>query len=328
MTPNGPMISVFLGAGFSSLGGVPLASQIFDSCPEVDRITRQHLVERVVSNWEIWKQSHGGAPEEYLTYLQRKDAREWRDALWFVGLRIALEMGKVERVGMKMTITRHNIDRTTGVPAHEAFWSVLFRRTQRVCVITTNYDILAEKGLRHEPRPRAHRFGFHYGDGPESLAGGGYPSYAHIQKIKVSGDIPLLKLHGSVSWSFRQGEVIRYHDCRPAIRGDAAIVAPVTEKSVPDYLRSIWSKTADMLSLSDTWIVVGYSIPAYDLAVRELLSKSAKDRVRVHVFNPNQKVADEFTRLIPSAIVSSHPGLPEGIADLERVLDEQRFGVA
>ena len=90
------MVSVFLGAGFSSLGGVPLASQILDARPEVDRITRQRLVERVVLNWKVWKQQHGGAPEEYLAYLQRKNDRQWRDALWFVALRIALEMGKVD----------------------------------------------------------------------------------------------------------------------------------------------------------------------------------------------------------------------------------------
>lgn len=328
MTPDGQMLSVFLGAGFSFLGGVPLASQILDARPEVDRITRQRLVERVILKWEVWRQEHGGTPEEYLAYLQRRYNREWLDALWFVALRIALEMGEVEPVGVDISITKHHINRTTGIAAHEAFWSAIFRRTHRVCVLTTNYDILAERGLRHEPRPRAHRFGFHYGDGPESLAGAGDGPYAHIEKVKVSGEIPLLKLHGSVSWSFTQGQVTRYRDCRPAIRGDAAIVAPVTEKSVPNFLRPIWSKAADMLSLSDTWIVVGYSIPAYDLAVRGLLSRSAKERVHIHVFNPDERVADEFTKLIPSAMVSSHPGLPEGVLDLERVLEERRFGAA
>src|SRR6476659_7466177 len=39
---------VLLGAGFSATAGVPLASQLFDSRPLVDRITRRKLVDRVV----------------------------------------------------------------------------------------------------------------------------------------------------------------------------------------------------------------------------------------------------------------------------------------
>jgi hypothetical protein len=44
---------IFLGAGFSFIAGVPLASQLFDRRPEVDRITRQKLVERVLERWQI-----------------------------------------------------------------------------------------------------------------------------------------------------------------------------------------------------------------------------------------------------------------------------------
>ncbi|MCH8021342.1 hypothetical protein IH785_15970 [candidate division KSB1 bacterium] len=169
------MIAVFLGAGFSYLGDVPLASQLFNSQPEVDRITRQRLLERVLSDWERWHSKHGGQPEECLAYLQERTGRKWLDAVWHVALVIALEMGRVEYVGMNRTITRHNIDRTTQIEAHEAFWSTFFRRTYDVAVITTNYDILPERGLRHEPRPRVPRPGFHYGNGVEELAGGGYP---------------------------------------------------------------------------------------------------------------------------------------------------------
>jgi hypothetical protein len=51
------------------------------------------------------------------------------------------------------------------------------------------------------------------------LTGGGYPSYTHIQKIRVTGTVPLLKLHGSVSWSVQGQSLVRYHDCRPVING-------------------------------------------------------------------------------------------------------------
>ena len=53
---------------------------------------------------------------------------------------------------------------------------------------------------------------------------GAIPSYSHIEKISASGTVPVYKLHGSISWSHRDRQLVRYHDCRPAIRGDAAIV--------------------------------------------------------------------------------------------------------
>lgn len=126
-----PQVAVFLGAGFSISAGVPLASQLFDSKPLVDRITRSKLVDRVVAGWERWSAQNQGSPEEYLAHLQSAGGREWLDAQWYVGLVVALAMGRVEYVGMKPTITRHNIDRTTQVATHEVFWDTIFRRTSR-----------------------------------------------------------------------------------------------------------------------------------------------------------------------------------------------------
>ena len=150
-------------------------------------MTRARLVERVLHKWDRWYSRTQGDAEVYLAELARTSARDWRDAVWFVGLTVALQMGRVERVGANLTITRHNLDRTSGVPAHEQFWTTIFRITTNISVVTTNFDVLAERGLRHVPRPRVPRPGFHYGFGPEELAGGGYPSYSHIQKIKAAG---------------------------------------------------------------------------------------------------------------------------------------------
>ncbi len=120
-------------------------------------------------------------------------------------------MARIARVGSQddLTVTRHNIDRTTGNDIHETFWTAIFRRTSAVTVITTTYDVLTERGLRVGPRSRVPRPGFHYGFGPEHRAGGGYPSDSHIQRIVVDGGVPLLKLHGSVSWTLRPSGLIR-----------------------------------------------------------------------------------------------------------------------
>ena len=311
-----------LGCGvFASLGDVPLASQLFNEQPDVDVISRQRLLERVLAAWDDWHARTKGTPEQYLAVLEASGGRQWRDATWYVALVIALRMGYVRIVGGKPTIVRHTLNITSGIETHEAFWTTIFRRTADVTVLTTNYDILAERGLRPRPRPRVPRPGFHYGRGPEQLEGSGYPSYAHIQRIKAQGTIPLLKLHGSVSWTIQNNQIIRYHDCRPAIRGDAAIVAPITEKRVPNVFRPIWESAASSLAKSDTWIIVGYSFPTYDIAINELFRSNADHRPRVHILNPDGEVADRVRFLLPNADISSHFGLPEALVDLPKVLD-------
>jgi hypothetical protein len=318
------MISVFLGAGFSAVGGVPLASQLFDVQPDVDRVTRQRLVERVKAGWDDWYARTHGSPEQYLGHLESSGAGgQWRDATWYVSLVIALSLGTIRGISytQQKTIIQTNLNRTSGIPCHEDFWTALFRRTEDITVITTNYDIVAERGLRNTPRPRRHRPGFHYGDGPEKLLGSGAPSFSHVRPIMASGRIPLLKLHGSVSWSIENGAIGHYFDCRPAIQGKALIIAPVTEKVVPPHLERIWEKAADALSRSRTWLMIGYSCPAYDATVNSLLVANARHAPNVHILNPDRSVAARVQHLLPSATVTNHPGIPDGIDDVATILD-------
>lgn len=310
-------VAIFLGAGFSAVAGLPVASQLLDHRPDVDRVTRRNLVDRVVTRWEEWRSDNEGTTEEYLAQLAFFDHRAFRDAVWFVGLAVTLRMSQLRMVGSNLTITKHNLDRTSP-PELERFWSTIFRSRTDVAVVTTNFDVLAERGLRHKPRPRAKRPGFHYGFGRENLAGGGYPTYSHIQKISAEGNVPLLKLHGSVSWSVRNGLLIKYHDCRPAIRGDPAIVAPIIQKTVPQYLRPTWKAAKTQLRRATTWIVVGYSLPLYDQAVRSLLRQASRPDTTVHVFDPDVNVAARFRELTQN--IQSHPGLPEGLDQLTDVL--------
>ena len=309
-------VALILGAGFSAASGVPLASQLLDRKPAVDRVTRQALVERVHARWRAWHSANSRTPEEYLAEIAVSDPPAFFEATRFVGLVITLHMGQLGRVGLQPTIIKHNLDRTAPA-ALEDFWNVLCRALTDFSVITTNFDILAERGLRHRPRPRIRRPGFNYGFGPEELAGGGYPAYSHIQKVKAVGNVPLLKLHGSVSWSMRDGALVKYHDCRPAIRGDAAIVAPIVEKAVPAYLLPVWTAAGKHLATASTWIVVGYSLPPYDGAVKSLLADAAQPTTAIHVFDPDPTVASRFRTL--AGTVHAHPGLPDGLTHLNRL---------
>lgn len=308
---------LLLGAGFSHPCGVPLASQLFDEEPRVDRVTRQRLVRRTLAGWRAWKERTAGQPEEYLAHLARDfgfPSKVWLDAVWYVALRIALTMGTVQLVGRTPTIVRHNVNRTVQCQLHECFWDAIFARPDPpgdVSVITTNYDLLIERGLRHDPRPKVHRPGFNYGNGRECLEGGGYPSYTHIRPIETAGTVPVLKLHGSLSWAASSGSLVKYYDCRPAIRGDPAIVAPTPGKSVPRWLESVWQQAEERLGAAVHWIVVGYSLPAYDEQVNTLVARAAGQGPRIDIFDPGcEAVACRLKRLAPSARIHTHPGLP------------------
>jgi len=315
------LLALFLGAGFSHPCGVPLASQLFDEEPQVDRIVRARLVRRVLDGWHVWRNRTGGQPEEYLGHLASSwesaavHGRVWQDAVWYVALRIALKMGELQMVGARPTLVRHTLNRTTHCTIHEDFWDAIFARSrspQHVSVITTNYDVLIERGLRLIPRPRVHRPGFNYGSGPEELQGGGYPSFTHIRPIVPAGTVPVFKLHGSVSWAGGNGSLVKYHDCRPAIRGDALIVAPVPGKSPPRCLERVWAQAEECLGGAPHWVVVGYSFPSYDEQVNSLVARAAMHGPRIDLFDPaSEGVAPRLRGLAPLAVIHSHPGLPE-----------------
>ena len=77
-------VVIILGAGFSAVANVPLASHLFEGRPEVDRVTRRKLVDRVVTRWEAWRSRYNGATEQYLAELARTNVKEFHDAAWFL----------------------------------------------------------------------------------------------------------------------------------------------------------------------------------------------------------------------------------------------------
>jgi hypothetical protein len=119
----------------------------------------------------------------------------------------------------------------------------------------------------------------------------------------------------------RDGHLVKYHDCRPAIRGDAAIIAPVTNKQIPEIFQNIWTSAVRALSETSVLLVIGYSLPPYDLAVRDLIKANLPASARVHVFDPAASVASRYANLLPKHDVTPHPGLPEGTDRLVSILD-------
>jgi hypothetical protein len=180
---------------------------------------------------------------------------------------------------------------------HIQFWLNLLTNFHLHAVITTNYDILVERSLRTRPMKRPPLPGFHYaGLGQVVAKGQALPWTVREPEREVtpSGRVPLIKLHGSLNWSL--GRKLNPHspplpfddqhgndrleifqDLRAAFRhgGTAAIVPPLPEKEAPRWAHRVWETAAHRLAEAPFWIVVGYSLPAYDIALRQLFSRAA-----------------------------------------------------
>jgi len=61
--PSAMSFSLFLGAGFSKIAGLPLAAELFDTEPEVDRLVSARLVLSAVEGMEgALSRGTGGIP--------------------------------------------------------------------------------------------------------------------------------------------------------------------------------------------------------------------------------------------------------------------------
>ena len=103
-------------------------------------------------------------------------------------------------------------------------------------LLTTNYDLLVEYALGTKE--------MNYGMRGEVLTGRGpYPVSQWANPVTLTGSVSVAKMHGSVSWD----ENARYTDGRRGLTGDALIIAPTPEKSMPDSLRDVWDLAARIL---------------------------------------------------------------------------------
>ncbi|MCI0837202.1 MAG: SIR2 family protein [Chloroflexi bacterium] len=304
-------ITVFLGAGFSRVAGFPLATEILDVEIAIDTKKRADLQSRVQYEWSNWRSDTRTNVEEYLAMLQIEGAKPWYDAQAYVALVIAAQQSTIRWVGDRVRYIQNGIQRAPTIESYTHIWQWIEERYFLKSVVTTNYDLLAEQGLRIEPRPKLGLPGFHYGKIGEIMKGGGYPSYSHVRPLQLNGRVPLHKLHGSVNWAGAAALHSKYWDPRPAIKGDCALIAPAASKSIPKGFSDIWERASHDLERSNVWLVIGYSLPPYDKAVRSLFQDSVSHVNSVLIANPAPLVVERFSELLPNCDVESYPGFPE-----------------
>jgi hypothetical protein len=224
------------------------------------------------------------------------------------------------RYGARITFPFH-------CSSHSAFWREITRKASHVAALTTNYDILIERELRHRRMSRVFGPGFYYGGipKPQFLRGTFLPWADYGTHLELEGEIPVYKLHGSLNWSRAQEGLELFQDLRPSFRGggEAAIIPPVPEKEIPAWLRPVWGCAEEELGGAAIWIVCGYSLPSYDTAIVELLRRAATagNLRRILVLDPYAlEVCCRYSGIVQNVEVVALDGLPGGVSELSKLL--------
>jgi hypothetical protein len=327
-------VALLLGAGFSVAGGLPATGGLMDGQMWVVSGEQSRRVQQVLSSWETWRARHGDDVAGFLhsTYLGHVESAAvgtlpgaklpWPWVTQYLAARLS-----EHTTGARGGSSPRNFERLTtpsGVGPHRQLLQELAASGPLIGVVTSNYDLLAERVLR----PRAVRgwptVGFHYAGLPRPQIAQGTPlpwrqrDGTRHAAIELTGEVPLAKLHGSLNWD-RQGAtggasgppVNLWQDLRRSYRLDAApaIVAPIPETTPPSWLEPVWHAAARLLRTAEQWVVVGYSLPEYDVAIRNLLVDAGHGQ-RIVVRDPMAAtVAERFRSLLPTSEVAAGSAL-------------------
>jgi hypothetical protein len=325
-------VAAVLGAGFSHVAGLPLAKDLLAGHVYVPSKAAAGRWAAVLEDFERWKDRHPGeGPEQYLGHLYRaswgREAVLWPSAVELVVATVATprSSGDVLVAGPRYSSL---ITRPYHCSAHHDLWQLILTRTSLIGVVTSNWDLLAERSLRH--RPVAGKPGCHYGGLPipQLLEGRGSQFQATWtqEPVRLTGGVPIYKLHGSINWVRTQDGVTMYVDVRPAFRSNTtcAIIPPVPEKATPAWLAPIWQAAEQCLQEADDWLVCGYSLPPYDLAAREMLRRAASgDSKRILLMSPNSsELAERWQDVAANSTILPLRGLPEGTEQATPYFDQ------
>ncbi len=160
-------------------------------------------------------------------------------------------------------------------------------------IISTNYDISIEtelfKRYGKSDVPRQFDFGFAWRD----------PGKDQIHPRPTPADMCLYKLHGSMNWLrcdlcehvyINLGGSIAHQGFEPTVtdfntcdcnhsRLRPVLVAPSMVRDIRDInLLETWKHALELLRTADEWIIIGYSMPSEDIAIRSLFIRARQGR--------------------------------------------------
>ena len=91
--------------------------------------------------------------------------------------------------------------------------------------------------------------------------------------------------------------------CRNDVRLDLNIVPPSMVRDVRDAnLLSVWQAALEWMRTSDRWVIIGYSLPPEDLAIRSLMMRAystAERRPSITVVQDGMAVKNRYNLIFP-----------------------------
>jgi SIR2-like domain len=219
---------------------------------------------------------------------------------WRVGGARATKWGSGDHVRRQRTIPRPYREFLRGIGK-----SIL------IGILTTNYDLVVEKILG--PASNGRLGGFKYCDDEEALTGRhSVSSRWTYGPVKITGRVPLLKLHGSLNWAVESGnKIVKYIDARPSRgRRYSALIGPPEGSERRHLLDEIWHNAGRVLRQANIWIFCGYSLPDYDHDVLQLIRANAAMDQRVIVMDQAPKaVCGKLQAILESSRIVVGPPL-------------------
>jgi len=306
--------ALFLGAGFSKWAAdLPLASQLFEFVIEpwgLRENKRLELVKSVKRNWDIMHPN--GLAEEFIADALNFEENERQAVLWYIVRRLSEPFIWQEFYSQKWHRHVLMIDeyRRFNIPCVMKAQTFLkqFCNLSLAGVITTNYDMIVEYALGTN--------GFNYGVRYQTLIGrGAYPVSTWRNPVTLKGEMPLAKIHGSISWD----ETTFYTDGRRGLTGHALIVAPTEDKQPPESLTDVWELGQHILQRASHLVVFGFAFNPYDDAVLNLL-KCAGSNIKSSLLIDTEPKIERVGQLWPDVDIKSCQPPEQGTVEIRNWL--------
>lgn len=98
-----------------------------------------------------------------------------------------------------------------------------------------------------------------------------------------------------------------WQDLPQSYRLDAnpAIVAPIPEDSPEPWLARVWDAAEEILRAAQVWVVVAYSLPSYDRAIRHMFVEAGHGQWIVVCDPRADSLVEKFHALLPDSKVTA-----------------------
>jgi hypothetical protein len=302
---------VFCGAGFSKWAvGLPTAYELFDfqiKSYGPRETLKLKQIQEIKIQWD--NNNPSGNAEAFIAYLIDYSIGYKKLVNWYIARRLAEPF--IERMSYFEThyhgsargrralgINDRRKAKVIGIKKAELFLNDLPRQNFEG-ILTTNYDLVIEYALGTKK--------FFYGNRPRLLHG---PPRAYTTSAKerypiyLTGTLPVIKLHGSISLTDRG----YCADGRGCITGKAIIIPPTRNKKISDILIQEWEYARRILKNSKKIIFFGFRFNDYDQELIELFKETTPWIQKIILINTNPEGKFLAEKIWPSAeIVVIHP---------------------